>query len=73
MQSVHIVPEMALVMIKFDLSRMRIQPQHSKFIDLETSKPLNLEMKLNTNRFLNMTAEEMANLTFRDLYSNQGF
>lgn len=67
-QSVHLVPEMGLFMVKFDMRGLGISPQYASFIDLDISKNLNLEMKLNTSKFLNMTVEEMQRLTFKELY-----
>ena len=59
-------------MVKFDLRGLGISAQYANFIDLDISKNLNLEVKLNTNKFFNMTVEEMRPLTFKDLYSNGG-
>ena len=46
--SVHFRPDYGLILIKMDLSRLNINPEHASFIDLDVGSELCLEMKFHT-------------------------
>ena len=55
--SIHWHPELSLAMVKIDLKVIGINAEEALFISLDVEKPLNLEMKINTQKVSNWSPQ----------------